>query len=640
MARQLLALHLALVVVLVAASAGVAYEASVRAARDRARQAVTSVAASVADAPTVRDALLSAGPGARLRPGGRADLGLQPFAERVRVDGGVDFVTIMTPEGVRLTHPDPRRIGQRYLGTIAPAQQGRRLTETYTGTLGPSVRTIVPVFADAAPSDETPSTPSTPPTAGPPSAAGRPSRAGTPSDVASPSTSATPSTGESPSGSGTYSASGTPSAGGTTPGGESPSAGGTARGGESLSAGGTGAGGGTTSSVGGERVVGLVSVGITVRAISAELRERLVPLALVAVAVLGLGVVGSVLVGARLRRQTRGVAPDELRRMFDYYEAILHAVREGLVLVDRDGRVVLCNDAARDLLSLPADPTGRPVTALGLGDELVAAFTSSTGRADEIHVADTRVLVVNTVPVRSRGKAMGTVVTLRDHTDLQSLMGELDSVRGFAESLRAQAHEAANRLHTVVSLVELGRPADAVEFATAELATAQELTDRVVGAVREPVLAALLLGKSAEAAERGAELVVTSDSEIGETGGPGRVGARDLVTILGNLVDNALDAAIENAAARAPRVEVTVRTDADGLLLKVADSGPGVAREEVPAMFRRGWSTKPESGHAGLGLALVGRAVRRYEGSIDVSTPDGGGAIVSVRLPSTEGTPQ
>ncbi|MFC4913104.1 ATP-binding protein [Actinomadura gamaensis] len=532
LARQLLALHLTLVVVLVVASAAVAYAASVRAGRDRAKQTVTSVAAAVADAPTVRDALASAGPSGRLRPGGRADLGLQPFAERVRVDGGVDFVTIMTPDGVRVTHPDPRRIGERYLGTIAPAREGRRFTETYTGTLGPSVRTIVPVFSAD------------------------------------------------------------------------------------------------------RKVVGLVSVGITVRVISAELRERLVPLALVAIAVLSVGVAGSVLVGARLRRQTRGVAPDELRRMFDYYEAILHAVREGLVLVDRGGRVVLCNDAARELLNLPADPTGRPVTDLGLEGELVAAFTSSGGRADEIHVADTRVLVVNTVPVRSRGKAMGTVVTLRDHTDLQALMGELDSVRGFADALRAQAHEAANRLHTVVSLVELGRPGDAVEFATAELATAQELTDRVVGAVREPVLAALLLGKSAEAAERGVELAVSPDSQIGEIGG---VGARDLVTILGNLLDNALDAAVEGAAERAPRVEVTVRSDAGALLLRVADSGPGVAPEEVPAMFRRGWSTKPRGGHAGLGLALVGRAVRRHDGDIDVVTPEGGGAVVTVRLPLREG---
>ncbi|WP_415830442.1 sensor histidine kinase, partial [Kibdelosporangium persicum] len=143
--------------------------------------------------------------------------------------------------------------------------------------------------------------------------------------------------------------------------------------------------------------------------------------------------------------------------------------------------------------------------------------------------------------------------TLRDHTDLQALTGELDSVKGFAESLRSQAHEAANRLHTVVSLIELDRTDEAVRFATEELEIAQQLTDRVVGAVGEPVLAALLLGKTAEASERGVELVITPDTHIDETTLPGR----DLVTILGNLIDNALDAAVEGT--QPPRVFVTVR---------------------------------------------------------------------------------
>ncbi|HEY8480419.1 MAG TPA: ATP-binding protein, partial [Spirillospora sp.] len=282
----------------------------------------------------------------------------------------------------------------------------------------------------------------------------------------------------------------------------------------------------------------------------------------------------------------------------------------------------------RELLDLDGIPDGRPVDALGLPSELVAAMTSAEPRSDELHVGDTRVLVVNTAPVRSRGRAMGNVVTLRDHTELQALMGELDTVRGFAESLRSQAHEAANRLHTVVSLVELGRPEQAVEFATAELATAQKLTDRVVGSVTEPVLAALLLGKSAEAAERGVDLVVTDDTAI-----EGAAEPRDLVTILGNLIDNAVDAALANAAARPPRVTVRAREENGALVLEVSDSGKGVDPGAVPEMFRRGWTTKTSGGPVGhgIGLALVGQAVRRNGGEIRVSHDDG--AVFTVRLP-------
>jgi sensor histidine kinase regulating citrate/malate metabolism len=516
LARQLLALQAAIVALLVAVGATLAYLDARRATDERAAHTVSALAQSIADAPDVRAAVRAPSP----------TLILQPYAERIRRDTGVDFVTIMDPDGLRYTHPNPRRIGGTFIGNIARARAGHAFTETYTGTLGPSVRTVAPVFGD------------------------------------------------------------------------------------------------------GHRVVALVAVGITVRAISAELRRRLLVVVGVAAMVLAFGIGGSYLVAARLRRQTRGVAPGELRGMFEYYEAILHAVREGLVLLDRSGRVVLCNDAARELLDLPDGPGGRRVGDLGLPEELVASLTSPEPRADEIHVADTRVLVVNTSPVRSRDRAMGNVVTLRDHTELQGLTGELDTVRGFAESLRSQAHEAANRLHTVVSLVELGRPDDAVAFATADLATAQRLTDRVVGSVTEPVLAALLLGKSAEAAERGVELEIAEDTAI-----DGVVEPRDLVTILGNLIDNAVDAAVDNAAARPPRVRVAVRREGGVLVLRVADSGRGVDPADVPEMFRRGWTTKSSGGPVGhgLGLALVGRAVRRHAGTVEVAGDDG--AVFTVRLP-------
>lgn len=514
-------LQVVIIGVLVAAGGSLAYLDAAQAADRRARDIVTAVAVMLADAPNLHAALAGQDPSREL----------QPFAERVRANTGVDFITIMNPRGIRYTHRNPAMIGHQYNGHTAEALAGRMFTETYTGTLGPSVRAVAPVFGDA------------------------------------------------------------------------------------------------------HRVAALVAVGITVSTIAAELQHRLLMLIVVAAAALAVGLTGSYLVSTRLRRQTRGVAPDELHGMFEYYQAILHTVREGLALLDREGRVVLCNDAARELLDLRANPQGLAADTLGLAPELTAALVSVEPRLDEIYVSDTKVLVINTAPVRSRDHAMGNVVTLRDHTELQALAGELDTVRGFAESLHAQAHEAANRLHTVVSLVELGRPEQAVEFATAELKTAQQLTDRVVGAVAEPVLAALLLGKSTEASERGIELVITEDTAI--HGAHGAIDSRDLVTILGNLIDNAVQATIpgKDHHAPPPQVVVTVRTDNGELMLRVADSGLGVDPASVSDMFRRGWTTKPSDGPVrhGLGLALVGQAVRRYHGSIDVAQDVG--AVFTVRLP-------
>ncbi|EFF93144.1 signal transduction histidine kinase, partial [Streptomyces sp. e14] len=479
LAGQLFAMQAVLLALVVAGYALFTYVSDRGQAEGAARRQATAVARSIADSPSVRAAIRT----------DRPTVDLQPYALRVQRDTGVDFVTIMTPEGIRWTHPDPQQIGRPFLGTIAPARHGETFTETYTGTLGPSVRAVTPVLD-------------------------------------------------------------------------------------------------------GGRVVGLVSAGIRVEAISARVQEQVTALFGVAAGILALGALATYVINARLRRHTHGMNAEQLSRMHDYHEAALHAVREGLLMLDAGYRVALINDGGRELLGVggAAEVVGTSVAQLGLPAPLTGALLSSEPRLDEVHLTASRVLVVNTSPV-SGGQRRGTVVTLRDVTELQSLMGELDSERGFTQALRSQAHEAANRLHTVVSLIELGRAEEAVDFATAELELAQALTDQVVSAVSEPVLAALLLGKTAQANERGVELVVSEDSGLDDGLLPAALPARDLVTILGNLVDNAVDAA---QGGPRPRVTVTVAACAREaeLVLRVADTGPGVDPAHTDLVFQRGFSTK------------------------------------------------
>jgi two-component system, CitB family, sensor kinase len=518
LAGQLFAVQAVLIAVVVAGYALFTYVSDQRQAEEAATRQATAVARSVADAPSVRAAIHTSDPSAHL----------QPYALQVMRDTKVDFVTIMNRDGIRWTHPDKNEIGKRYLGNITAAQHGQTYTETFTGTLGASVRTVTPVEFNG-------------------------------------------------------------------------------------------------------RVIGLVSAGIRVEAISRNVQQQVTALLGVAAGTLLLGAVGTYVVNARLRRHTHGMNAAELSRMHDYHQAALHAVREGLLMLDGQFRVALINDGGRELLGVGAEDevVGRSVADLGLPAPLTGALLASEPRVDEVHLTADRVLVVNTSPV-SGGERRGTVVTLRDVTELQSLMGELDSERGFTQALRSQAHEAANRLHTVVSLIELGRAEEAVDFATAELELAQALTDQVVAAVSEPVLAALLLGKTAQANERGVELVVSEDSRLDDGVLPEDLSARDLVTILGNLIDNAVDAAQGSARAR-----VTVTAYAkDSLVLRVADTGPGVEPDHADLVFQRGFSTKPAGpGGRGLGLALVRQAVHRLDGTLSVAEADGGGAEFRVRLP-------
>jgi two-component system, CitB family, sensor kinase len=392
-------------------------------------------------------------------------------------------------------------------------------------------------------------------------------------------------------------------------------------------------------------VIGLVAVGITIEQVGTQVQRQLPTLGVAAAVVLGLAVLGALLVSRRLGRLTYGLGAEQLSRMYGYYDAVLHSVREGLLLLDSEGRIQLVNDEARRLLGLSDDVVGRHVDDVGLPTELSSALASADAVHDELHLTADRVVVVNASAAVEGGRVLGRVVTLRDRTDLQALTGELDAARGLAEALRSQAHESANRLHTVVSLIELGRPDDAVAFAVEELQSAQALADHVVAAVEEPVVAAVLLGKSAVAAERGVELVVTPQTDLDADALTGAgLSGRDVVTVLGNLLDNAIDAAADPSHPTPPgerRVLVEVGRDDAGLRLMVQDTGPGLDPAAAANAFERGWSTKSADGERlhgrGLGLALVGQTVHRLGGTITVESEPGQGATFVVRLPLRAG---
>ncbi len=467
---------------------------------------------------------------------------LEPFALRIVNSAGVDFVTIMDTSGVRYTHPDRSQIGGRFLGTIDVALQGRSLTETYTGTLGPSVRAVVPVMQ-------------------------------------------------------------------------------------------------------GGRVIAIVSAGVTVERVLASLAPR-IPLVIgAAVLLVALGTAGAFLVRRSLSLVTGALRPAELSRMVGYYESVLHSVREGLILTDDRGRVVLYNDEAADLLGLAPAASDRPpstVSELGLPQTIATLIESRVRIVEESHLAGDRVLLVNQEPASPTGTrgiaTIGSLTTLRDLTEVQRLSGELESVRTLSDALRSQTHEYANRLHTLVSLLELGRTREAIELIAQETETSQSLADDLVGASSEPALAALLIGKVAQARERGVRLGLEVDDELAASVLP----TSELVSVVGNLVDNALDAAAMHAAAGGvspARVTLGLRSDpAAGIIeVTVTDSGRGIASDHLEHIFDRGFSTKPaDASGRGFGLAVVRDILARRGGAVEVVSSGVEGTRFVARWPLVE----
>ncbi|MGZ3101839.1 ATP-binding protein [Streptomyces sp. H72] len=371
-------------------------------------------------------------------------------------------------------------------------------------------------------------------------------------------------------------------------------------------------------------VVGAVSVGIAYDSVRARLVHAIPGLFAYAGGALAVGALAAWLISRRVQRQTRDLAFSDIAGLLAEREAMLHGIREGVVALDRGGLVRLLNDEAQRLLGIGAEAVGRsPEEALGAGRTADVLAGRVTG-TDLLTVRGQRVLVANRMPTDDGG----AVATLRDRTELEQLGRELDSTRGLIDALRAQDHEHANRMHTLLGLLELEMYDDAVEFVGEVVGdhrvTAEQITERI----QDPLLAALLVGKATVAAERGVTLWVSDRTRL-----PDRlVDPRGLVTVVGNLVDNALDAAAGSPHAR---VEVELRARGRAVTLTVRDTGPGVPADQRELVFTAGWSTKERPAHRqrGIGLSLVRRLAERQGGSATVEAAYGGGAEFVVVLP-------
>ncbi|GES33476.1 histidine kinase [Streptomyces angustmyceticus] len=371
-------------------------------------------------------------------------------------------------------------------------------------------------------------------------------------------------------------------------------------------------------------VVGAVSVGIAYESVQERLLSTVPQLLAYAGGTLVVGALAAYLVARRLQRRTHDLAFSDISALLVEREAMLHGIREGFLALDKNGRIRLMNDEAQRLLDLRAEDTGRPLDAALPPSRTTDVLAGRVSGADLLAVSGHRVLVANRMPTDDGG----AVVTLRDRTELERLGRELDGTRGLIDALRAQDHEHANRLHTLLGLLELGLYEEAVEFVTQAVgvhrATAEQVTERI----HDPLLAALLVGKATVATERGASLSISPRTHL-----PDRlVDPHSLVTILGNLVDNALDA---TSSERDAQLEVEVRTEGSTAIMRISDNGPGVPEERRAEIFTEGWTTKesPRHGQRGIGLALVRRLAERYGGSAEVGERPGGGAVFTVTVP-------
>ena len=339
-----------------------------------------------------------------------------------------------------------------------------------------------------------------------------------------------------------------------------------------------------------------------------------------------LGAIGAFVLSRLIRRQTRGLEPPEIAALADHQEALLTGIHEGVVGVGLDGRVTLANTSAHDLLGLPDEPVGRPVDEV-VPHAGVAMFLLDDDDSDStVIVVDGRALVLTRRRASYAGRAVGTVTTLVDRSHLLSLQSQMSAQASITDVLRAQTHEFDNRLHTISGLLQLGEFDEAVALIDEVSRRRSQINRDVTVRIADPRVAALLVAKTTSAAESGITLSLEPETDLPRlaTGLSADVG-----TVLGNLVDNAVDASQANGGTE---VSTRITLVDNAVEVRVADTGAGIDPADAEHIFERGWSTKP-SGPAGrgVGLALVQAICTRRQGDVTVTRGDHG-AVLTARL--------
>ncbi|PSJ47286.1 histidine kinase [Zobellella endophytica] len=377
-------------------------------------------------------------------------------------------------------------------------------------------------------------------------------------------------------------------------------------------------------------IIGIVSVGFMLEKVDIDIDNSLaLGWGLIGLMVV-LGLAGAGWLAQHLKKVILGLEPHEIARLVMEKDAILQSIHEGIVAVNQQGQITLLNQAARRFLGLPphSNAVGRPVQELVPNSRLREVLSSGERQFDQEMWIGEHPVVVNRVPIIHGGRVQGAVATFRSRQEIRDLSLALNAVNRDRDALRVQAHEFSNKLYTISGLLQLDKPQQALALINQETAREQARLATVLEQVEDPLVGAILLGKLADAEQKGVQLEIVEDSALHTPLGP--QGQEVLISVLGNLLNNAVDAALLGRQTP-PRVRLFFTDLGEQLLFEVEDNGPGVDPALLAHIFREGFTTKPGK-HMGIGLALVRQLCLEYGGDVSLEDGDLGGACFIVTL--------
>ncbi len=376
----------------------------------------------------------------------------------------------------------------------------------------------------------------------------------------------------------------------------------------------------------GTRQVGVTVVGILTPTLQESLQALRFQLYSSLLAGVVFGILGSFYLAHNIKKNLFSLEPPEIARILKERTAIFQSLGEGVIAIDREGRITIENNEAKRLTGRATNQEGGLLQDENMLSVLKEVMARDETRYNKEFVLHQTLVLANFLPIKVKDKVIGAVMTFQDKTEVNKMAEELTGVKSFIEGLRAQNHEYLNKLHTIAGLIQLGKRQTAIDYIFAVTEEQQEVTQFLSRRIRHPALAGLLMGKYNRAKELKVNLIFDSASHVSEL--PETFDSGVLIIIVGNLLENALEAVIDRPLQE---VHCFIQQTVHELRISIEDTGPGIPSNLQQKIFDWGFTTKGLDNH-GLGLHLVQQAIERTGGMLDVESGDWGTRFF-IRLP-------
>ncbi len=377
--------------------------------------------------------------------------------------------------------------------------------------------------------------------------------------------------------------------------------------------------------------LGFVCAGTLTQSIESAKHTAISYIILIGLGGLGAGIIGAFLLADSIKNTLLGLEPEEITKLYNEKMGILDAIHEGLIAVDHMGRITLINDSALTILHFEnqADKEhmiGRNIEEFIPNTRLVNVLKTGESEYQYEQKINNTIIMTNRIPIKNRGKIVGAIASFRDKTEVTRLAEELTGAKKMAWSLRAQNHEFMNKLHTIAGLIQLEEYEKALQFISHVVKIRSNISAIITENIKDASLSALLLSKYNKAEECRVKLMIEEASRLTKL--PQDMSSEDIVSIVGNLIDNSLDEAKSDGMGR---IWVKIMEEEHFLRIMVKDNGRGIPAEYREKIYEQGFSTK--KGQRGDGMFIVKKIVDEFNGRIRLAA--GTGVHWEISIPMT-----